>query len=101
VAPDKGQKTYWDKSLSRFGFRLSQAGAKTWIIVDPRSKIRGAGDHRPVPLIHLKTARGEAKTRLANSPSGRSKRVPKLAYRPHRGEPAAGKAMIKMPLTTA
>jgi hypothetical protein len=38
--PEKGQKTYWDSSLSGFGIRISQGGAKTWIVLDPRSKIR-------------------------------------------------------------
>ncbi len=65
--PEKGQKTYWDSSLSGFGIRVSQGGAKTWIVLDPRSKIRTQETVGRYPLISLKMAREEVRNRLADA----------------------------------
>lgn len=63
--PEEGQRTYWDQSLTGFGIRISQGGAKTWIVLDPRSKIRTQETIGRYPLISLKAARIEARERLA------------------------------------
>lgn len=69
--PSKGQKKYWDKSLPGFGIRLSQGGARTWIILDPRAKIRTQQNIGRYPIVSVKDARLVAKRMLAERTLGR------------------------------
>ncbi len=39
-APEKGQKTYFDKSLRGFGVRVSQGGTKTFIVLQGKDRKR-------------------------------------------------------------
>jgi hypothetical protein len=75
--PAKGQQSYWDKELAGFGLRMSQGGSKTWIILDPRSKIRTQETIGRYPLVTLKEARQEARTRLALYTPGKTKNTHK------------------------
>jgi integrase len=69
--PKQGQKRLWDTSLPGFGLRISQGGAKTWIVLDPRSKVRTQETIGRYPLISLQDARSEAKRRLAEATLGK------------------------------
>jgi len=69
--PEKGQKMYWDKSLAGFGLRVSQGGARTWILLDPRAKVRTQQTIGRYPIIGLKDARTVAKRLLAERTLGR------------------------------
>lgn len=69
--PVKGQARYWDASLPGFGIRVSQGGAKTWIVLDPRSKVRTQETIGRYPLISLQDARSEAKRLLAEKTLGK------------------------------
>ncbi|WP_167647445.1 tyrosine-type recombinase/integrase [Mameliella alba] len=58
-APDSGQVTYWDSSLSGFGVRVSQGGAKSFVVVyGPNRTRKTIGRY---PTISLKQAREKAK----------------------------------------
>ena len=58
-APEKGQVTYLDDNLSGFGVRVSQGGAKTFVLVHGVNRQRlTIGRY---PTLSLKAARGEAK----------------------------------------
>lgn len=70
AVPAKGQVSYWDDGLAGFGIRVSQGGSKTWIVLDPRAKVRVAETIGRYPLISLKTARSEAKRLLAERTLG-------------------------------
>ncbi len=69
--PDKGQRSHWDESLPGFGLRVSQGGAKTWIVLHPRAKVRTQQTIGRYPLISLQEARGEARRRLAEQTLGK------------------------------
>lgn len=69
--PEKGQKSYWDSSLAGFGIRLSQGGARTWMVLPPRSKVRTPETIGRYPVISLSEARTEAKRRLAEYTLGK------------------------------
>lgn len=58
-APEKGQKTYFDAALPGFGVRVSQGGAKSFIVMYGKArKLRTIGRY---PDIALADARIEAK----------------------------------------
>ena len=63
--PATGQQTYWDRDLTGFGLRISQGGARTWIMLDPRSRVRSRQTIGRYPLLALKQAREECRKRLA------------------------------------
>jgi hypothetical protein len=63
--PETGRNMFWDKSFPGFGLRISQGGAKAWVMIDPRSRRRTKETIGRYPVIDLKTARSEAKRRLA------------------------------------
>jgi integrase len=69
--PTTGQKIYWDKSVAGFGLRISQGGARSWIVLDPRAKRRLKETIGRYPLISLSEARTEAKMRLAEYTLGK------------------------------
>ncbi|MDZ4761217.1 MAG: integrase family protein [Alphaproteobacteria bacterium] len=69
--PENGQARYWDASLSGFGLRVSQGGAKTWIVLDPRANVRTPETIGRYPIISLADARAEAKRRLAENTLGK------------------------------
>jgi integrase len=57
--PERGQITYWDEMVSGFGIRISQGGAKSFILVEgPNRQRHTIGRY---PTLALKTARNEAK----------------------------------------
>lgn len=61
--PEAGQTTYWDQSLSSFGVRVSQGGAKSFVVVyGPNRTRKTIGRY---PTISLKQARVKAKELLA------------------------------------
>ncbi len=66
--PERGQKLYADDSLSGFGVRVSQGGAKTFVLVhgDDRRRLT-IGRY---PIISLSDARTEAKRILAERTLG-------------------------------
>ena len=80
VPPIAGQQRYWDKDLPGFGIRLSQGGARTWILLDPRNKIRTQETIGRYPLLALKDARGEAKKRLAEYTLGKTAKALKTTW---------------------
>jgi integrase len=63
AAPETGQATHWDQSLSGFGVRVSQGGAKSFVVVyGPNRTRKTIGRY---PTISLKQARDKAKELLA------------------------------------
>lgn len=61
--PTSGQTTFWDEGLSGFGIRVSQGGAKSFVVVyGPNRTRRTIGRY---PTVSLKQARGKAKELLA------------------------------------
>ena len=71
--PEKGQVTYWDKSLKGFGLRCSQGGTRSYVVMHGAERrlttIGRCG------ILKLAEARAEAKTILAETMLG--KRRPK------------------------
>ena len=65
--PPSGQIVYWDAKLPTFGIRLSQGGAKTFILKRDNRRITLG----QFPVISLQDARGEAKRLLAEFTLGR------------------------------
>ncbi len=59
--PLKGQVSYWDEKLPSFGCRISQGGAKTFVLNRKNSLITIGR----FPTITLSEARTEAKRLLA------------------------------------
>lgn len=68
--PAKGTVTLWDGGLKGFGLRISQGGAKTFIVLIGSGRRQKIGRY---PLISLATARGEAKRILAEKTLGKIK----------------------------
>jgi Arm DNA-binding domain len=66
-APSKGQVSYWDEKLPSFGFRVSQGGAKTFVLNRKNSLITIGR----FPTISLAQARTEAKRLLAEFTLGK------------------------------
>lgn len=59
--PEKGQVTYWDQKLPRFGLRVSQGGSKTWVIVyrkDGRLRWHTIGTNPPLSLADARHLAG-------------------------------------------
>lgn len=69
--PEKHQRSYWDASLSGFGIRISKGGARTWVVLCPRAKVRTVETIGRYPAVSLQEARGEAKRRLAEATLGK------------------------------
>lgn len=69
--PTRGQVSHWDANVPGFGLRVSQGGAKTFVVLDPRSKVRTQETIGRYPLISLQDARTEAKRRLAEATLGK------------------------------
>ena len=61
--PSTGQTTVWDQGLSGFGVRVSQGGAKSFVVVYGPNRIRKTIGR--YPTISLKQARDKAKELLA------------------------------------
>ncbi len=62
-APEHGQITYWDDTLSGFGLRVSQGGARTFVLIHGRRRQRTTIGR--YPIITLSQARTKAKELLA------------------------------------
>jgi integrase len=61
--PPSGQTTFWDQGMSGFGVRVSQGGAKSFVVVyGPNRTRKTIGRY---PTISLKQARDKAKELLA------------------------------------
>jgi integrase len=80
TAPERGQKTYFDDSLSGFGVRLSSGGVKSFVLVHGRSRSRTTIGR--YPIISLADARTEAKRVLAERILGKHQ-TPSLLF--HQG----------------
>ena len=78
-APDKGQKTYFDDSLPGFGVRVSQGGAKSFVLKYGKDrKLITLGRY---PALALSEARREAKRlqgQLLSAPA--STMLPTIAF---------------------
>lgn len=61
--PQTGQTTYWDEQLRGFGVRLSQGGAKSFVVVYGPNRTRKTLGR--FPAISLKQARSKARELLA------------------------------------
>ena len=70
-APERGQKTYSDDSLTGFGVRVSQGGTKTFTLVYGVNRQRLSIGRYPV--ISLAHARAEAKRLLAEFTLGHTR----------------------------
>ena len=57
--PDSGQVTYWDSGLAGFGVRVSQGGARSFVVVYGPNRTRKTIGRYPV--VTLKQARDKAK----------------------------------------
>jgi integrase len=66
--PAAGTVTLWDTSLKGFGVRVSQGGAKTFIVLIGSGRRQAIGRY---PLVSLSEARTEAKRILAEKTLGR------------------------------
>jgi len=66
--PEKGQETYWDKTIKGFGVRVSQGGSKTFILMHGKRRRRLTIGRYPV--ISLKDARDKVKGILAERTLG-------------------------------
>jgi hypothetical protein len=65
----KGQKTHWDDTLKGFGCRVSQGGAKSFVVQHgPERRLITIGRY---PIISLADAREEAKRILAELTLGK------------------------------
>lgn len=71
TAPAKGQITYWDKSVTGFGLRVSQGGSKSFVVVHGANRRRTTLGRYPV--ISLSDARTEAKRLLAELTLGKTR----------------------------
>jgi integrase len=71
--PAKGQVTYWDKTVSGFGVRVSQGGTKAFVLMHGANRQRiTIGKH---PILSLAEARQEAKRLLAEHTLGKHRPV--------------------------
>ncbi len=71
AAPEKGSITYWDTTLKGFGCRISQGGAKTFIVMQGVQRRRTKIGR--YPAIKLADARTEAKRLIAEYVLGKSR----------------------------
>lgn len=71
--PKKGQTTYWDENLKGFGVRVSQGGAKAFVLVYGVNRQRHTIGR--YPTISLKEGRGEAKRLQAELTLGLHKKA--------------------------
>jgi integrase len=75
-APEKGQVTYWDRTLPTFGVRMSQGGSRTFVI-QKKGRRTVIGRY---PTVSLSQARTEAKRMLAEVTLGKL-RPPSTTFR--------------------
>ncbi len=64
-SPDKGQVDYWDKSLPRFGLRVSASASKAFVLLYYQGSRKRRYTIGRYPEISLSQARTEAKRLLA------------------------------------
>jgi len=70
-SPTKGAVIYWDDQLPGFGVRVSQAGAKSFVLTHGRTRTRETIGR--AGIVDLKDARAEARRRLAEYTLGKNK----------------------------
>ena len=70
-SPAKGAIIYWDDQLTGFGVRVSQAGAKSFVLTHGRTRTRETIGR--AGIVDLKDARAEARRRLAEYTLGKNK----------------------------
>jgi hypothetical protein len=76
-APATGQIDYWDKTLAGFGVRVSQGGAKSFVLVHGRRRNRTTLGR--VGVVSLKEARNAARRILAENTLGKH-RHPRITF---------------------
>ena len=69
--PSKGAIIFWDDTLPGFGIRVSQAGAKSFVLTHGRTRTRETIGR--VGIVGLSDARQDAKRRLAEYTLGKTK----------------------------
>jgi hypothetical protein len=69
--PKRDQETYWDKSLTSFGIRISQGGTRSWVVMLGSEHDRRRVTIGRYPLISLAEARKQAKVLLAEEALGK------------------------------
>lgn len=74
--PETGQYVIWDKQLSGFGIRISQGGARSFVIMFYEGKRKRRMTLGKFPALGLAEARAEAKRVLANVMLGRAPEMP-------------------------
>lgn len=77
--PERGQYVIWDESLPGFGLRVSQGGARSFVVMfyeGPRKRRITIGKY---PVLGLSTARAEAKRVLASVALGEAPDMPSEA----------------------
>ena len=75
--PEKGQYMLWDTNLKHFGVRVSQGGAKTFIVMHGRNRDRTTIGR--YPTISLQQARAKAKDVLAEKTLN-TERAPRMTF---------------------
>src|SRR5712692_512019 len=75
--PERGQKTHWD-ALTGFGVRVSQGGAKTFILMHGRARTLTTIGR--VGIITLAEARQRARELLAERTLGKTRAVSHMSF---------------------
>ena len=76
VLPKSGQYVIWDKTLSGFGVRISQGGAKSFVVMFYEGKRKRRVTVGKFPTLGLAEARSEAKRILASVTLGEAPDMP-------------------------
>ena len=78
AAPERGQRTYLDRSIPGFGVRVSQGGTKTFTLMHgPHRKLLTLGRY---PIVSLARARKRAQDILAEKQLGIHYEAPRMTF---------------------
>lgn len=100
-SPDKGQKTYFDDMLPGFGIRVSQGGAKSFVVMSGKDrKLKTLGRY---PELGLKEARTAAKQAQISDALHlpRSSTLPAIGFAEAKGRFLADSELRTKPRTIA